>query len=136
MTTGKGNFIGDIQLPGMLHLVFVRSLHAHAKIVNIDTSAAEELKGVVAVIAGKQLAEEILLMPQPIVVPNIPANHPTFGPLAIGKVKFHGEPVAAIVARDKYVAEDAAELVMVDYEMLPYVGSGTGPRRHPRARTV
>ncbi len=122
LTTGKGNFIGDIQLPGMLHLVFVRSLHAHAKIVNIDTSAAEELKGVVAVIAGKQLAEEILLMPQPIVVPNIPANHPTFGPLAIGKVKFHGEPVAAIVARDKYVAEDAAELVMVDYEMLPYVG--------------
>lgn len=122
LTTGRGQFIADIPMAGMLHLVFVRSMHAHATITAIDTSEAEKLPGVVAVITGQQLAEEIRLMPQPIVVPNIPARYPTFGPLAIGKVKFHGEPVVAVVARDKYVAEDAAELVMIEYDPLPYVG--------------
>ncbi|NQV22594.1 MAG: xanthine dehydrogenase family protein molybdopterin-binding subunit [Rhodospirillales bacterium] len=123
LTTGRGEFIADFSLNGMLHLVFVRSVHAHAKITAIDTSEAEKMPGVVAVITGEQLAKEIKLMPQPIVVPNIPARYPTFGPLAIGKVKFHGEPVVAVVARDKYVAEDAAELVVIEYDQLSYVGN-------------
>ena len=67
--------------------------------------------------------------PQAVVVPNMPAKYPTHWPLAVGKVRFHGDALAAVVARDKYVAEDAAEAIEVDYEELPYIGD---PRRRCR----
>ncbi len=121
LTTGRGEFFGDIVVPGVLHLVFVRSDRAHARIKSIDTSAAKAMTGVVSVVTGEDIKDEIKPMPQQVVVPALPARYPTHWPLAIGKVKFHGEAVAAVVARDKYVAEDAAEAVVVDYDDLPFV---------------
>ena len=118
LLTGKGKYVSDIVIPGALHAVFVRSEYAHAKILSIDTSEAEELAGVERIYTGDQIKHLIKSMPQPIVQPALPAHYPTFWPLAVDKVTFHGEPVALVVARDKYVAEDAAELVFVDYEEL------------------
>ena len=121
LVTGAGKYLADMVLPGMLHAVFVRSEYAHAHITGIDTSAALALPGVVAVYTGAAIKDLIKPMPQAVVQPNLPARYPTFWPLAIGKVKFHGEPVALVVARDKYTAVDAAELVVVDYDELPAI---------------
>jgi len=79
------------------------------------------MPGVVAVYTGEDMQAHVKSMPQPVVTPNLPARYPTFWPLAVDKVKFHGEPVALVIARDKYVAVDAAECVYVDYEELPVV---------------
>ena len=122
LTTGKGRYLADLTLPGMLHLTFFRSERAHATINSIDTSKAMALPGVVAIVTGEDIKEKILSMPQPVVQPGLPARFPKHWPLAVGKVKFHGEPVAAIVSRDKYIGADAAELIEVDYTDLPYVG--------------
>ena len=122
LITGRGRYIADIAAPGMLHLVFVRSQVAHARIRSIDTSKAKAMPGVVAVITGEDIRDQIAPLPQPVVVPNMPAKYPKHWPLSVGKVRFHGDPLAAVVARDKYVAEDAAEAVEVDYEELPYIG--------------
>lgn len=118
LVTGKGKYLSDIVLPRMLHAVFVRSDYAHAKIVSIDKSAAEALPGVVAVVTGDDIRDEMLPMPQPVLLPNLPGKYPQFYPLSVDKVKFHGAPVALVVARDKYTAVDAAELVEVEYEEL------------------
>ena len=122
LTTGKGRYLADIAMPGMLHLTFKRSDHAHARLGSIDVSAARAMPGVVAVVTGEDIKDKILPMPQPVVVPALPATYPRHWPLAVGKVKWHGEPVAAVVARDAYVAEDAVEAITVDYDPLPYVG--------------
>ena len=121
LVTGAGKYLADMVLPGMLHAVFVRSEYAHAHITGIDTSAALALPGVVAVYTGAAIKDLIKPMPQAVVQPNLPARYPTFWPLATAKVKFHGEPVALVVARDKYTAVDAAELVVVDYDELPAI---------------
>ncbi len=121
LVTGAGKYLADMVLPGMLHAVFVGSEYAHARIIGIDTSAALALPGVVAVYTGAAIKDLIKPMPQAVVQPNLPARYPTFWPLATAKVKFHGEPVALVVARDKYTAVDAAELVVVDYEELPAI---------------
>ena len=123
LLTGRGQYIADLVLPGTAHLVFVRSTHAHARILSIDTSAARAMPGVLAVVTGADIKDRIRSMPLPVVVPALPGRFPTFWPLAMDKVKFHGEPLAAVIATDKYLAEDAAEAVVVDYEALPYVGS-------------
>ena len=122
LTTGKGRYLADLTLPGMLHLTFFRSERAHSTINSIDTSKAMALPGVVAIVTGEDIKEKILSLPQPVVQPGLPAKFPKHWPLAVGKVKFHGEPVAAIVSRDKYIGADAAELIEVDYTDLPYVG--------------
>ena len=119
LVTGQGRYLADIVLPGMLHAVFVRSEYAHARINGIDASEALAMPGVLAVYTGADIKDAIKPMPQPVVRPNLPARYPTFWPLAIDKVKFHGEPVALVIARDKYIAEDAAECVYVDYADLP-----------------
>jgi carbon-monoxide dehydrogenase large subunit len=121
LVTGKGKYLADIAMPGTLHAVFVRSEYAHANIIGIDLTEAESLPGVIAIYTGENIKDRINPMPQAIVQPNLPAKYPTFWPLAVGKVTFHGEPVALIIARDKYIAEDASELVLVDYEELPVV---------------
>ncbi|MEM7543449.1 MAG: xanthine dehydrogenase family protein molybdopterin-binding subunit [Pseudomonadota bacterium] len=121
LVTGKGQYIGDIVLPRMAHAVFVRSDYAHARIRSIDTAAALAVPGVIAVITGQDLVDDVRTMPQPVLLPNLPAKYPTFSALAIDKVKFHGTPVALVIARHKYIAEDASELVEVDYEELPVV---------------
>ena len=123
LTTGKGQYFSDIVVSGNASSGFVRSQHAHARIKQIDTSAAKAIPGVVAVVTGADLRNVIKPLPQPVVVPALPARYPTFWPLAVDKVKFHGEPVVAVVARDKYVAEDAANAVLIEYERLPIVGN-------------
>lgn len=121
LLTGKGQYFADKKIAGALHLIFVRSQHAHARLVAIDISKAKALKGVVAVVTGDDLRGQIKGLPQPVVVPSFAANYPQFWPLAVDKVKFHGEPVVAIVARDRYVAEDAAALVDITYAPLSVV---------------
>ena len=121
LVTGQGKYISDIVLPRMLHAVFVRSEYAHAKILSIDTSAATALPGVVSVVTGADIVGELRSMLQPVLLPNLPAKYPSYYPLSVDKVKFHGAPVALVIARDKYVAVDAAELVEVEYEELPVV---------------
>ncbi len=123
LTTGRGQYFADMRLPRTLHLVFVRSPHAHARILSIDTTAARKMPGVVAVVSGQDIRDKIKPLPQPVVVPAVPGRFPKHWPLAVEKVKYHGEPVVAVVARDRYVAEDAAEAVEVSYDPLPYVGS-------------
>lgn len=121
LVTGQGKYLADIVLPGMLHAVFVRSEYAHANILGIDASAALELPGVIAVLTGEDFRTEVKSMRQPVLLPNLPAAYPEYYALAVDKVKYHGDPVAVVIARDKYTAEDAAELVLVDYEELPVI---------------
>jgi aerobic carbon-monoxide dehydrogenase large subunit len=124
LTTGRGQYFGDIRVPGgVLHCVFVRSTHAHAELVSVNVDAAREAPGVVAVFTGEDIKDRLMPLPHPIVVPNLPGKFPKHWPLAVGRVKFNGEPLAVIVATDRYLAEDASELVEVEYADLPYVGS-------------
>ncbi len=108
---GKGNYVDDVQLPGMLHSAILRSPFAHARINNIDTSAALELEGVHAVITGADLDAQGLAW-----MPTLAGD--TQAVLATDKVRFQGQEVAFVVADDKYVAQDALELIDVDYEPL------------------
>ncbi len=121
LVTGQGRYLADMVLPGMLHAVFVRSDHAHARIRGIDTSAALAAPGVVAVLTGEDIKPHVNSMRQKVLLPNLPARYPEYWPLAMDKVKYHGDPVAVVVARDKYAAVDAAELVVVDYDPLPAI---------------
>src|SRR5262245_51881810 len=108
---GKGNYIDDIQLPGMLHAAILRSPYAHARINSIDTSAAEAHPKVKAVITGAVL-ETLNLAWMPTLSQDVQAV------LATDKVRFQGQEVAFVVAEDRYAARDALELIDVDYEPL------------------
>jgi len=122
LLTGKGKFVDDIHLNGMLHAVMVRSTYAHAVIKSIEATAALELDGVVAVITAADLPEEMRGACVPLLVPNAVIRHPRTPPiLATDEVRYVGEAIAVVVAEDRYVAEDAAERVLVDYEPLPVV---------------
>ena len=117
LITGRGTYVDDIKLVGMLNIVLVRSPYAHANITSIDTSAASAVDGVVAVYTGEDLAEQLGSLPCGWVVPDtIEVPHP---PLAIGKVRCVGDAVAAIVADNPTAAVDAAALVDVGYDVLP-----------------
>ena len=109
---GKGNYIDDVTLPGMLHLELLRSPFAHARIVSVDTSRAEALPGVVAVVTGELMAQHNLAW-----MPTLSGD--TQAVLATDKVRFQGQEVAAVVAESAYVAKDALELIDVEYEPLP-----------------
>ena len=113
-TQGKGNYVDDIKLPGMLHGDFVRSPYAHARVVSIDASKALALDGVVAVLTAKDLEPLSLHW-----MPTLAGDKQMV--LADGKVLFQGQEVAFVVARDRYIAADAAELVEVEYEELPVI---------------
>jgi carbon-monoxide dehydrogenase large subunit len=125
LITGKGQYADDIALPGTAHMVLLRSPHAHAKIRMIDTLAAREAKGVIAVFTHKDLAEAGLKpLPCVAVMPHrdgtpmvVPARHA----LAKERVCHLGEPVAAVVAETAAQARDAAELINVDFDELPAV---------------
>jgi carbon-monoxide dehydrogenase large subunit len=111
---GKGCFTDDIVLPGMLHAAFVRSPYAHARILSIDTEAALKVPGVVAVITGRELAE----FTTPFVCRQEGAAPMEMDALPVDKVRFAGDPVACVVAVDRYIAEDGVDLVEVDWEVL------------------
>jgi len=113
---GLGTYVDDVKLVGLLHLAFKRTDLAHARILSIDSSAAEALDGVEAVFTGAQIAE--FLEPMPI---GTPFPSPPHRAVASDVVRYVGEPVAVVVAKDRYVARDAADLIVVDYEPLPAV---------------
>ncbi len=112
---GRGKFADDIKLREMLYLHFVRSPYAHAKIVSVDTSAAEALPGVVCTLTGAEIAVQtqpfIEIGPEPF------AKIKDY-PMAASKVRYQGEPVAAVVAESPAIADDAAEFIQVEYESL------------------
>ena len=122
MITGRGNYTEDIQLPGMLHAVIVRSPEAHAEITAIDTSAAKERRGVVAVCTGEELAGDfaggLAMVWAP---PGVEIHTPEHWPVKRGQVKHVGDPVAVVVATSRGAALDAAEQVIVDYDPKPAV---------------
>jgi len=119
--TGKGRYVDDITLPGMLHAAILRSPYAHARIIRIDTSDAERLPGVAAVLTG----EEVAAKTKPISATVLAKKTPVFSQycMAFRKVRFVGEPVVAVAARDMATARDALDLIRVEYEPLKPVVS-------------
>ncbi len=115
LTSGAGRYVDDIQLPGMLHAAFLRSPYPHARIRSIDVSAAQLLPGVHAVITGDDARART--RPMGTLVPT--PRQITHYCLAVDKVRFMGEPVAAVAAASRAIAEDALERIVVDYEPLP-----------------
>ena len=119
LLTGRGKYAADFRLPGMVHGAVLRSPHAHARLGAIRTKAALDLRGVVAVVTAQDLGDigriPVRLGPRPSIVACLQP------PLARDKVRYVGEPVAFVVAENRYVAEDALELLEVAYEPLPTV---------------
>jgi len=113
---GRATYVDDVALVGMQHLAFKRSEVAHGKIRSIDTRAAEAMEGVEAVFTGAQIAK--FLAPMPIGTPFPSPDHRS---VAVDIVRYVGEPVAVVVARDRYIARDAAEAIAVSYDQLPAV---------------
>jgi aerobic carbon-monoxide dehydrogenase large subunit len=111
---GKGHYVDDLQLPGMLHLAILRAPMAHAKILSIDTSVAQAHPKVKLVVTGAMLAEKGLAW-----MPTL--SNDVQAVLATDKVRFQGQEVAFVVAEDRYAARDALELIDVEYEILPPV---------------
>ncbi|HEV2014206.1 MAG TPA: aerobic carbon-monoxide dehydrogenase large subunit [Candidatus Dormibacteraeota bacterium] len=111
---GRGNYVDDISLPGMLHMAILRSPFAHARIRSIKVEAAQALPGVVAVVTGELLAQHKLAW-----MPTLSGD--TQAVLATDKVRFQGQEVACVIATESYVARDALPLIEVDYEVLPAV---------------
>jgi carbon-monoxide dehydrogenase large subunit len=108
---GKGTYIDDIKLPGMLHMAILRSPYAHATITGIDASKAQAIPGVVAVVTGELMAQHNLAW-----MPTLSGD--TQAVLATDKVRFQGQEVAAVIAEDLYTAKDALELIMVEYDPI------------------
>ncbi len=118
---GKGNYVDDFVLPGMLHMAILRSPHAHARIKSIDTSAAGAKPGVIAVVTGELMAQHKLAW-----MPTLSGD--TQAVLATDKVRFQGQEVAAVIAETKVQAEDARDAIVVDYEVLQAVTSPDGAK--------
>lgn len=124
LITGAGKYTDDLQVPHMAFAAMVRSPHAHAVITSIDTSKAEALDGVLAVYTSQNVEAAQIpgKIPTAWLLPDI--KTPDFDMLAVGTVRFVGQAVAVVVAEDRYVARDAAELVEVEYDPLPAVVDG------------
>ena len=125
LLTGRALFVDDVNLPNMAHAAFVRSPYAHAHIKNIDVTVALERTGVLAIYTADDLGDYWrngpLLVPPPPNIEGLIFNEHTHPTLATDKVRHLGEPVAVVVAESRYIAEDAADDVLVDYEALPAV---------------
>src|SRR5579859_3850041 len=111
---GKGNYLDDISLPGMIYMAIVRSPYAHAKILKIDASKALALPGVLAVITGKDLDAAGLAW-----MPTLMSDKQMV--LPVDRVVYQAQEVAAVIATDRYIAADAITLIDVEYEPLPPV---------------
>ncbi|MGY4709584.1 xanthine dehydrogenase family protein molybdopterin-binding subunit [Mycolicibacterium sp. CBM1] len=123
LLTGHGTYVDDIVRPGMLHACFVRSPFAHATISRIDASAALALPGVHAVLTAADLNPDVRQAWHAVAGRDV-ADTPR-PPLAEGEVKFVGDPVAVVIAENRYIAEDALDLVDVDYDPLPAIADLT-----------
>ncbi|HEY8814245.1 MAG TPA: molybdopterin cofactor-binding domain-containing protein, partial [Candidatus Dormibacteraeota bacterium] len=113
---GQGHFLDDFVLPNMTHMAILRSPHAHARIKSVDTAAASAKPGVIAVVTGELMAQHKLAW-----MPTLSGD--TQAVLATDKVRFQGQEVAAVIAETKYQAEDARDLIEVDYEILQAITS-------------
>ena len=124
LLTGRARFVDDVQLPGMLHAAFVRSEYAHARIRSLDVDAARRVPGVVAIYTAADLGD--YLQPAPLLVPPPPIPDLVFHArthlaLAKDKVRYVGEPLAIVIAENRYIAEDAVREVVADMEPLDVV---------------
>jgi carbon-monoxide dehydrogenase large subunit len=113
---GRGTYVDDIKITGLCHMAFKRSDIAHGKITKVDTSAAANMPGVEAVFTGADIAK--VLAPMPI---GTPFPSPPHHAVAVDTVRYAGEPVAVVVASDRYTARDAADAIVVTYDPLPAV---------------
>ncbi len=119
LVQGLSHYVDDIKLVNTLHCTFLRSDYAHADIKSIDTEAAENLSGVVKVITGSDIAGKVGSIPCAAEIEGLKVpDHPA---LAVGRVRFVGEPITAVVATDPYIARDALDLIEVEYDELPAV---------------
>jgi carbon-monoxide dehydrogenase large subunit len=116
---GVGQYVDDISLPNMLHVAVLRSPYAHAKIKSLDTESARQHPGVIMVITGAEIKDQIA--PLPVSGGNPTLRVPKHYVLAVDKVCYVGEGIAAVVAEDRYTARDAVDLIQVEYEPLPVV---------------
>ena len=116
---GRGHFVDDIKLDRMLHMAFARSPYGHARVTSINTETARNAPGVVAVLTSEDLKGNLGQLPCAVGMEGLKIpDHPC---LAVGRVRYVGEPVVAVVATDRYLAADAAAQVEVEYEILPVV---------------
>jgi carbon-monoxide dehydrogenase large subunit len=119
--TGRGRYVDDVALPGMLHAAFLRSVVPHGRLLGVDVSAARDLPGVVAVYTGADIRARTTPVQAGAVlgINQMPGmRSPSFDALATDKVRFVGDPIALVVAESRYIAEDACELILEDCQML------------------
>jgi aerobic carbon-monoxide dehydrogenase large subunit len=119
LVRGLGQYVDDIKLPNTLHVAILRTPHAHARIKKLDTEAARRIPGVAAVFTGAELKDQIGTLP--VTADNPTLRIPPHHVLAVDKVCFAGDGVAAVVAEDLYTARDALEAIHVEYDPLPVV---------------
>ncbi len=123
LVTGHGRYVDDIELPGLLHVAFVRSQMPHARLGAVDTAAAAAMPGVIAVFTMRDFAE-IAAGPMPPMAPHPLVKVPlTCHPLAVDEVNYAGEAIAMVIAQDRAIAESAAALVIVELTELPGVAN-------------
>jgi len=121
LITGQATYVDDIKIPGMLYMSVLRSPYGHARINSINTDAARKHPGVVAVYTAEDMKGAVGNIAIAIPLGEIANGMGAHGPLADGKVRFYGDPVAVVLAEDRYTARDARDLIDVDYEVLPVV---------------
>ncbi|MDH3755046.1 MAG: xanthine dehydrogenase family protein molybdopterin-binding subunit [Acidimicrobiia bacterium] len=121
LLTGNGSYVADIDPPGVLHAAFLRSPFAHARIEAIDIGAARRARGVVAVFTGADIERTTHPFPPFLMMPGL--YTPLYHALSVDKVRMVGDPVALVIAESRHLAEDALELIEVDYEPLPPVAT-------------
>ena len=113
---GIGKYVGDIHRAGMVHAAILRSTHAHARIVKIDAAAALKLPGVVGVLTAADMPGLKTIPMRTGVIPGLERSQQT--PIATTKMRYVGDPIAVVVAENRYIAEDALELIDVEYAAL------------------
>jgi carbon-monoxide dehydrogenase large subunit len=121
LLTGAGRFLDDLDMPDAYEAAFLRSPHGHARITGIDTTQARTVPGVIGIFTGEDLRPIMRPMPAKVAHPQL-QDMPRL-PMAVDAVHYVGEPIAVVVAENRYVAEDAADLIEVEYEVLPAVAS-------------
>jgi len=121
LITGQATYVDDIKIPGMLYMAVLRSPYGHARINSINTEAARNHPGVKAVYTAADLKGAVGNVAIAVPLGEIANGMGVHGPLAEGKVRFYGDPVAVVIAEDRYVARDARDLIEVDYEPLPAI---------------
>jgi len=136
LAAGAGRFVADVSADGMLHAAVLRSPHAHARLVSIDAKRALERPGVRAILTGADVPDSAVI-PNRVGAP--PGTERYLQPaIARGVVRYAGEPVALVIAEDRYIAEDALELIDVVYDPLPAcasVGDALATGRRGSSRT-